>query len=184
MWDSFENKGRTDPPGLIRLFDRAPSFDPVDADRFGIPFRPLFYCDEAGKSIGVDPGLAFSLVGTIHRDRYRILRPVPAGGRGRSPLLLLPFPPEPPRLLAFPFDSAGVLGTPPADSRFDPLPYPEVLRVPVFHGDHRHGAPAPAWADHADAGSPWLREEAGHDERTGPGLSVLLGGWDPYDGQA
>jgi hypothetical protein len=130
MWDSFENKGRTSPPAFISLFDRAASFDPVDADRFGIQFRPLFYCNEAGGDRTSDSEFAFSFVGTIHSDRYRILRSLcRQAEEARLRYFFYPFLQS--RLVYWLYRSTRreFLGTSQADFHFDPLPYPEVLRV-------------------------------------------------------
>jgi len=130
MWDSFENKGRNDPPGFIRLFDRALSFDPVDAERFGIPFRPLFYSDETGSRPTLPPEFAFSFVGTIHSDRYRVLQALcRRADEAGLPYFVYPFLQS--HLVYWLHRSTRreYFRTRPADFRFEPLPYPEVLRV-------------------------------------------------------
>jgi hypothetical protein len=130
MWDSFENKGRTDPPGFIRLFDRALSFDPVDADRFGIPFRPLFYSDETGNRSASPSEFALSFIGTIHSDRYRILQALcRQADEAGLPYFVYPFLQS--RLVYWLYRSTRreFLGTRPDDFHFEPLPYAEVLRV-------------------------------------------------------
>ena len=130
MWDSFENKGRTDPPGFIRLFDRALSFDPVDADRFGIPFRPLFYSDETGSHPASPSEFAFSFVGTIHSDRYRVLQALcRRADEARLPYFVYPFLQSHLVYWLYRLTRREFHRTRPSDFRFEPLPYGEVLRV-------------------------------------------------------
>lgn len=131
MWDSFENKGRHDPAAFIQLFDRVSTFDGEDAAEFRIPFRPLFYCDGAQRPAPVgDPEYAFSFVGTIHSDRFRVLRSLCQQADGLG-LRYFVYPYLGSRLLYWGYRVAKpeFRGTRPADFRFAPLPYPEVLRV-------------------------------------------------------
>ncbi|CAM3772607.1 lipopolysaccharide biosynthesis protein [Elizabethkingia anophelis] len=69
-WDSFDNN----PHALKNLvyFDRKSSFDPLDAKKYNIYFRPLFFLDEyenleMGKEV-----LDLLFIGTAHSDRYII----------------------------------------------------------------------------------------------------------------
>jgi len=72
-WDSFKNHNH--PKNILKYFDKKFTFDPDDADKYNIQFRPLFYLDiykytteENKKEIKND--LLF--LGTAHSDRYRI----------------------------------------------------------------------------------------------------------------
>jgi hypothetical protein len=130
MWDSFDNKPRADTPGFIRLFDRALTFDPVDADEHGITFRPLFYSDDAGARAAATHDLAFSFVGTIHSDRYRVLRAIcRQADEAGLPYLVYPYLQS--RLLygLYRLTKREFRGTRAGDFRYEPMPYPEVLRV-------------------------------------------------------
>lgn len=75
-WDSIENKPFS--KSNLTLYDRCSTFDPIDAAKYGMAFRPLFY------SAGFDrpPESSFqydlSFIGTIHSDRYRIIRSLTA----------------------------------------------------------------------------------------------------------
>ena len=72
-WDSFTNHSHA--TKILNYFQRKFTFDPVDAKKFGLNFRPLFYLD-AYKNIKNDSmekckyDLLF--LGTAHSDRYRI----------------------------------------------------------------------------------------------------------------
>ncbi len=130
MWDSFGNKPRSDPAAFIRLFDRALTFDPEDAARYGIPFRPLFYSDDSARSSAAPTELAFSFIGTIHSDRYRILRAIcQEADRAGLPYLVYPYFQS--RLIYWLYRLAKpeFRGTTPTNFRFVPMPYQDVLRV-------------------------------------------------------
>jgi hypothetical protein len=72
-WDSFKNHNH--PTTILKYFDRKFTFDPEDAHKYNINFRPLFYLDSfknctSDKSINSIYDLLF--LGTAHSDRYRI----------------------------------------------------------------------------------------------------------------
>lgn len=69
-WDSFTNHQH--PTNILKYFDRKLTFDPEDAKKYRINFRPLFYLD-AYKDLKND-NLKYDLLflGTAHSDRYRI----------------------------------------------------------------------------------------------------------------
>ncbi len=79
LWDSVNNI-----PGIetkFQYFDRVLSFDRSDSEKYSeITFRPLFYLDEyrknddAGKSVVNSIDLSF--LGTIHSDRYSIIKKI------------------------------------------------------------------------------------------------------------
>lgn len=70
MPDNISNTSNVD------LFDEVFTFDPHDAQKYSLRFRPLFYDDsylkevERHKSIQYD----FSFIGTVRRDRYDIMQ--------------------------------------------------------------------------------------------------------------
>lgn len=69
-WDSFANLSH--PITILDHFDRKFTFEPEDATKYKINFRPLFYLDalknlEVGK---LENDILF--LGTAHSDRYRI----------------------------------------------------------------------------------------------------------------
>lgn len=72
-WDSFTNHSH--PTQILKYFDKKFTFDPDDAVKFGLDFRPLFYLDsfklvrsELSEKLSYD--LLF--LGTAHSDRYII----------------------------------------------------------------------------------------------------------------
>lgn len=72
-WDSFTNHSH--PTQIVKYFDKKFTFDPVDAVKFGLDFRPLFFLDsfkslrdKSSKKNKFD--LLF--LGTAHSDRYTI----------------------------------------------------------------------------------------------------------------
>lgn len=72
-WDSFTNHSH--PTKILKYFDKKFTFDPDDAVKFGLSFRPLFYLDSF-KSVNnkIDEKLKYDLLflGTAHSDRYTI----------------------------------------------------------------------------------------------------------------
>src|SRR5690606_23522496 len=70
-WDSFKNTPNTS--GLLHLYDRKFSFDPQDAQRYGMYFRPLYYIDDY-RNISTVTKKQYDLLflGTAHSDRYLI----------------------------------------------------------------------------------------------------------------
>lgn len=71
-WDSFTNHSH--PTKILKYFDRKFTFDPVDAVRFDLNFRPLFYLDSYKKIKNDSVELKYDLLflGTAHSDRYTI----------------------------------------------------------------------------------------------------------------
>lgn len=79
LWDSVSNI-----PGIskkFRYFDKIMSFDRIDSNNYEeIFFRPLFYLDEYRRDDNVydseDKEIDISFLGTIHSDRYAIIKKV------------------------------------------------------------------------------------------------------------
>lgn len=86
MWDALANKGLRGARAsrFIALFDHAYSFDDQDAAQYGMELRPLFCAWQAPAGGDGDPAFLFSFVGTIHSDRYRILRTLVRSVQGRT----------------------------------------------------------------------------------------------------
>jgi hypothetical protein len=76
LWDSVANKVNT--LEKLDLFDEVFSFDKKDCDQFGLTFRPLFFDKEYELIAKEEPTFVYDLffVGTVHSDRYRILKEV------------------------------------------------------------------------------------------------------------
>jgi hypothetical protein len=130
MWDSFQNKGIQDPTAFIRMFDHTLSFDDEDAKRYGMVFRPLFF--SGGGEWGQSEGLpyAFSFIGTIHSDRYRVLRAMgEAADRAGLAYFAYPYLPSHLHYWLYRFTKREFKGIPPTAFHYKSLPYPEVLRV-------------------------------------------------------
>lgn len=70
-WDSIENKPFS--KRNLALFDRCSTFDPLDAKKYSMYFRPLFYTDGFDRPDDVDCAYDLSFIGTMHSDRYRIV---------------------------------------------------------------------------------------------------------------
>jgi len=77
LWDSVKNiKGVTD---KFKYFDRVLTFDRQDAVKYPVmKFRPLFYADEFRLELNKDNDYKYdiSFCGTIHSDRYKIIRKI------------------------------------------------------------------------------------------------------------
>lgn len=131
MWDSFENKRRRNIPDFLRLFDRAFSFDRQDCDKLGMTFRPLFF---TGAPVVAAESLcqpyAFSFIGTIHSDRYRILRALgEQATKADLPHFIYPYLPSGLHYWLYKLIKREFWGVSRSELRFTPLPYAEVLRV-------------------------------------------------------
>ncbi len=58
---------------LIPFFDKVITFDPQDAIKYNIPFRPLFYLDDYKKTQSNTKYLYdLAFIGTAHTDRYAV----------------------------------------------------------------------------------------------------------------
>lgn len=71
-WDSIENKPFS--RRNLHAYDRCSTFDPVDAERFGMSFRPLFFSPKFDKIVHSQPLYDLSFIGTVHSDRYRVIK--------------------------------------------------------------------------------------------------------------
>jgi hypothetical protein len=73
MWDSFLNKKNV--VGAIKYFDRVLTFDPDDAKRLNLFFRPLFFTlgNQNKKNNGE---IDISFIGTGHNDRAKIIETI------------------------------------------------------------------------------------------------------------
>jgi len=75
LWDSVSNNKN---PKIFSYFDRILSFDNNDCKKYGgFIFRPLFYLDyfkEIGKENLTDFTFDLSFIGTVHSDRYFIIK--------------------------------------------------------------------------------------------------------------
>lgn len=73
MWDSVENLKGVE--SKFKYFDHITTFDRSDAHKYKLKLRPLFFADEykiKNKVEYYEYDLTF--IGTIHSDRYRILK--------------------------------------------------------------------------------------------------------------
>lgn len=72
-WDSFTNHNH--PTTILKYFDRKFTFDPEDAKKYNINFRPLFYLDSFKNCIDKEEIITpyeVLFIGTAHSDRYKI----------------------------------------------------------------------------------------------------------------
>ena len=74
LWDSVSDK--PDNISNIDLYDEVFTFDPHDAQRFSLRFRPLFYDDSYLKEVDRHKSIQydFSFIGTVRKDRYDIMQ--------------------------------------------------------------------------------------------------------------
>lgn len=86
FWDSYRNMPASSPE-KVACVDRAFSFDPVDVKVDPrLEYRPLFFLDEyAGLPAAAKGDLDLLFIGTVHTDRYAVIRRIakalPAGAR-------------------------------------------------------------------------------------------------------
>jgi hypothetical protein len=71
MWDSFLNKKNT--IRVIKYFDKVLTFDPEDAHKFNLLFRPLFFSTEIKSMKEHCDKIDISFIGTGHSDRAKII---------------------------------------------------------------------------------------------------------------
>ena len=71
-WDSIENKPFS--KRNLTRYDRCSTFDPVDAKKYGAAFRPLFFSPGFDRPTDTESTYDLSFIGTVHSDRYRIVR--------------------------------------------------------------------------------------------------------------
>jgi hypothetical protein len=71
-WDSIENKPFS--KSKLNLYDHCSTFDPLDAKKYSMSFRPLFYTDGFDRPKNLDFIYDLSFIGTVHSDRYSIVR--------------------------------------------------------------------------------------------------------------
>ena len=74
LWDSIENKPFTQ--RKLSFFDYCSTFDPVDAKRYGLNFRPLFYSNRFDRSADTAYTYDLSFIGTMHSDRYKVVHAI------------------------------------------------------------------------------------------------------------
>lgn len=73
-WDSIENKPFS--KRNLSLYDYCSTFDPVDAKKYGLNFRPLFFSDGFDRPIDTTYAYDLSFIGTVHSDRFKIVHAV------------------------------------------------------------------------------------------------------------
>ena len=132
MWDSFENKRQKDVPGFLKLFDMAFSFDGQDCEKYAMHFRPLFFCGPVteGEPEPRKETYVFSFIGTIHSDRYKILKSLENQvKRLGQACFIYPYLPSVLHYWLFKLTRREFRGVRKADFRFHPLPYADVLQV-------------------------------------------------------
>lgn len=76
LWDSVTNV--PDGERKLGLYDKVLTFDPIDAEKYGIKLRPLFFCNEYENKKQTDETedyvYDFAFIGTAHTDRARIVK--------------------------------------------------------------------------------------------------------------
>ena len=119
MWDSFNNRRKT--LQLLPFFDSKFTFDPDDAKKYNLNFRPLFYvANYSQKKMEIKYDLVF--VGTAHTDRMALVKRITA------PLFKF-------NVKLYFFLSSKMLfwAKKITDRRFRKIPYKEISFVPLNH---------------------------------------------------
>lgn len=72
LWDSVKNvKGVS---AILQAFDSVATFDPVDAEKLGWTYRPLFWRNVSNSTNNAELTLYdWSFIGTIHSDRHSVI---------------------------------------------------------------------------------------------------------------
>jgi len=74
MWDSLKNKNRW--LSIINFFDKCLTFDPDDAKKYNLVFRPLFFTSDLNDSKSPHVKYNISFIGTGHSDRVEIIEKI------------------------------------------------------------------------------------------------------------
>ena len=85
LWDSVENV--PDGEKKLKLYDKVMTFDPVDAKRYSIKLRPLFFTNEyehQNKDDAEDYLYDFAFIGTAHTNRALIVKKLAADCKKRG----------------------------------------------------------------------------------------------------
>lgn len=134
MWDSLINKGWRGHRAVSFLsgFDRTLSFDDLDSAQYGMELRPLFYSSTVPQKEDINPKYAFSFIGTIHSDRYRVLKDLERCAQVRGlPIFVYPFLPSKYLFWFFKWTKPEFKRSKLEDFQLSPLAYERVLAV--FH---------------------------------------------------
>jgi len=131
MWDSIANKKKSDK--LLSVFDRTLTFDPQDKTVFPeVEFLPLFFVPEfsAQPNNCVQVQYSVSFIGTVHSDRYKLVKKIVSQFKGESNSAYMFFY-CPSKLLFYlkkiftqEFDGVDV-----SEVKFSPLSKPEVFDI-------------------------------------------------------
>lgn len=79
FWDSYRNMPK-DSFQKVALFDRALTFDPLDAvSDIRLTYRPLFFVEEQVNLPAVERDIDLLFFGTAHDDRYSIVKGIERG---------------------------------------------------------------------------------------------------------
>jgi hypothetical protein len=70
-WDSIENKPFS--KRNLPLYDHCSTFDPLDAKKYSMYFRPLFYTEGFDSPAEIAYTYDLSFIGTVHSDRYKVV---------------------------------------------------------------------------------------------------------------
>ena len=126
-WDSLKNKPFA--RANLRHYDDCLSFDPLDSKRHGMRYRPLFFSRGFERPVPALFEYDISFVGTVHSDRYRVVRRVadalPAGARAHWYLYMQ----APWMYLARRLFTQAVAGSRKADFSFQPLSKDAVQQI-------------------------------------------------------
>ncbi|MCX6556605.1 MAG: hypothetical protein NTW95_04110 [Candidatus Aminicenantes bacterium] len=130
MWDSLKNKGHRTPDAFLSFFDRSLSFDDEDSRLYGLIFRPLFFIESMMDSSREKVKYAFSFVGTIHSDRFKIIRTFSeeADKLGLK-YFVYPFLPSRFHYWLYRLTKREFQGFSINHFHFHPMPYSEVLKI-------------------------------------------------------
>jgi len=82
MWDSLELKSIS--AEILKIVDRAYTFDPRDAKNHNMILLDLFYSKEYEELVKVDKVYDMCFIGTIHGDRYKLLKEIELQANGMN----------------------------------------------------------------------------------------------------
>jgi hypothetical protein len=128
LYDSIRNNRQV--KGLIPFFDKVLTFDKEDADLIDIAiFRPLFFLDDYCQEIKPVNTYDACFIGTVHSDRYMILRKIERQLKGRYKLFFYFYLPSKFYYYAKVFTDSSFRNTRADDFKYKSLPHTEVANI-------------------------------------------------------
>lgn len=126
LWDSFENK-----PALrenLPYFDTVFTFDPKDANDYGMTLQPLFFAPSWGKIVHAKKKYDLCFIGTGHEDRFPLVQSLKQSHSDKNFFSFL-FLPSPMLYAWRRLSEKNFRGSTPGDFSFDKMTLAEIQGI-------------------------------------------------------